>query len=226
MQGAHSVVYRVDLDGRSAVARRSGRSADSLAWEHRLLAHLARHGMRVPAPVPTLDGRLHVDGVMLSPFFDGDPPASIDDWRLIARTLRRVHELTRDWPQRPGAVSLSELTGRSVGVDVSPLPADVRDLCRRCWAPLAGRPRSVIHADPHAGNLLVDGDQVALLDWDEASVDASILDLAALPVGAADVPAWARRAADAYEVAAVWDWEPEYARRRLAQLRRDLGEAP
>ena len=42
------------------MARRSRRTAASLTWEIRLLEHLRRSGVRVPAVVPTPDGRRYV----------------------------------------------------------------------------------------------------------------------------------------------------------------------
>jgi hypothetical protein len=61
-----------------------------------------------------------------------------------------------------------------------------------------------------------------LLDWDEARVDYTCLDLAELPIEgllpAARLTA-ARRAVTAWEAASGWLLEPAYARRRLAQPR-------
>jgi hypothetical protein len=60
-----------------------------------------------------------------------------------------------------------------------------------------------------------------LLDWDEARVDATELDLAELP--GTHVPprrrAVVRAAATAWEAANGWTVEPSYARRQLALLR-------
>lgn len=70
------------------------------------------------------------------------------------------------------------------------------------------------------------GGRAGFLDWDEARVDASILDLADLPLDLSaqlgvERLARARRAADAWEAANSWLLEPEYARRRLARLEED-----
>ena len=65
-------------------------------------------------------------------------------------------------------------------------------------------------------------DGPAFIDWDECRVDASILDLADLPHAEARIDsdrlARARAAANAWEAANSWLLEPEYARRRLAEL--------
>jgi hypothetical protein len=65
-------------------------------------------------------------------------------------------------------------------------------------------------------------DGVAFIDWDEARVDASILDVVDLPFSEQAVESerllLGRRAASAWEAANAWSLEPDYARRRLAEL--------
>ena len=203
----------------------SPRPAAALAWEIRLLDYLHREGLRVPVAVPAADGRRVVDGLVLFEWLEGEPPVSPGDWVRVAETLRRLHALTPTWPQRPGFRSTRELlteeTGGDVRLDV--MPADVVQRCRDAWRPLAGEPRSVVHGDPGAANIRISRAGVGLLDWDEARVDASLLDLAALPAAAAldlgrERLASARRALDAWEAANGWVVEPAYARRRLARL--------
>jgi Ser/Thr protein kinase RdoA (MazF antagonist) len=220
--GNRNEVLEVRRGGRRLVARRSGRSAASLAWEVRLLEHLARCRIRVPAIVSTLDGRRHVDGVLVMSWLDGRPPAA-RDWPAVAGTLRRVHEVTRDWAQRPGSASTRELlvADRGGDVDLSAMPAEAVAACRRAWAALAGSLEAVVHGDPGPANVRITAAGVGLLDWDEARVDATDLDLAELP--GSDLPperlAVARAAATAWEAANGWTVEPSHARRQLALLR-------
>jgi Ser/Thr protein kinase RdoA (MazF antagonist) len=187
----------------------------------RLLDHLARHGVRVPAVVPALDGRRHVAGVLLMTWLDGHPPAT-GDWPAVAATLRRVHELTRGWRQRPGSASTRELlvAERGGDVDLAAMPAPAVAACRRAWAALAGAPEAVVHGDPGPANIRITPAGVGLLDWDESRVDATDLDLAQLP--GIDLPpdrlAVARTAVTAWEAANGWTVEPSYARRQLAIL--------
>jgi Ser/Thr protein kinase RdoA (MazF antagonist) len=108
------------------------------------------------------------------------------------------------------------------------MPVEAVAACRRAWAGLAGTPEAVVHGDPGASNIRVSEDGVGLLDWDEARVDSTDLDVAELP--SADLPpqrlALARRAATAWEAANGWTVEPSYARRQLALLqagRNDFG---
>lgn len=83
-----------------------------------------------------------------------------------------------------------------------------------------GIPKSVVHGDPSAANIRVNGKRIRLLDWDEARVDHIDLDLAALPCSdlAQDRLRKAQAALDAWEAANSWTLEPDYARRRLAAL--------
>ena len=69
-------------------------------------------------------------------------------------------------------------------------------------------------------NIRITASGVGLLDWDEARVDASDLDLAELP-GSGLPPerlTVVRAAATAWEAADGWTVEPSYARRQLALL--------
>jgi Ser/Thr protein kinase RdoA (MazF antagonist) len=203
------------------VARRSRRAAASLDWEIALLDYVAGHGLRVPVTVPALDGRRHVDGVLVQTWVDGTPPRD-RDWRAVAATLRALHTLTAGWQQRPGFASTRELltADRGGDVDLTQMPGNAVAACRRAWAALDGTPEAVVHGDPGPANIRIAGSGVGLLDWDEARVDHTDLDLAELPDP--DLPperlAAARLAATAWETANGWIVEPSYARRQLALL--------
>jgi Ser/Thr protein kinase RdoA (MazF antagonist) len=220
--GNRNEVLEVRRGHERLVARRSWRSAASLCWEVRLLEHLAERGIRVPVVVPALDGRRHVDGVLVMSWLEGRPPR-VGDWPAVAATLRRVHEATRGWPQRPGAASTRDLLTEERGgdVDLAKMPGGAVAACRRAWAGLAGSAEAVVHGDPGPANIRITPAGVGLLDWDEARVDATDLDLAELP--AAGLPphrlALVRAAATAWETANGWTVEPSYARRQLALLR-------
>ena len=77
-----------------------------------------------------------------------------------------------------------------------------------------------MHGDPNSRNILITADRVALIDWDEAHVDAPDLDLA-LPGNAAGLEA------GAYDVAAqataAWAaavcWDDDFALGQLAEVR-------
>jgi Ser/Thr protein kinase RdoA (MazF antagonist) len=219
--GNRNEVLEVRRGAERLVARRSRRSPASLSWEVRLLEQLTRCGLRVPAVVPALDGRRHVDGVIVMGWLEGRPPQA-DDWPVVAAALRRVHEVTHGWPQRPGAASTQDLLTAQRGgdVDLARMPVEAVAACRRAWAALAGSAEAVVHGDPGPTNVRISESGVGLLDWDESRVDATDLDLAELP--GADLPpdrlAVVRAAATAWETASGWLVEPSYARRQLALL--------
>ena len=219
--GNRNEVLEIRIGQRRLVARTSRRDPASLDWEITLLDHLAGHGLQVPVVVPALDGRRHIDGVVVQTWLDGTPPDD-RDWPAVAATLRAVHALTAGWPQRPGFASTRDLltTSRGGGADLAEMPASAVADCRRAWATLAGTPEAVIHGDPGPTNIRITGTGAGLLDWDEARVDHTDLDLAELP-GSHLPPerlAAARLAATAWEAASGWIIEPAYARRQLSLL--------
>jgi Ser/Thr protein kinase RdoA (MazF antagonist) len=220
--GNRNTVLEVRLGTRRLVAHQSRRPAASLDWEITLLDHLAAGGLRVPAVVPALDGRRHIDGVMVQTWLDGTPPGAAD-WPAVTAFLRRLHDATAGWPQRPGSVSSRELltTDRGGDADLSVMPADAVTDCRRAWAGLRGSPEAVVHGDPGPANIRISKAGAGLLDWDEARIDYTLLDLAELP-GSGLPPATltaAQTAVTAWEAANGWIIEPSYARTKLALLR-------
>lgn len=215
-------VWLVRLDERRAVARLGRRSDADLAWETELLRHLDREGMAVPVPIPTMEGRLFADGLVVMTYVEGRPPESEADWRRVADTLRRLHRLTEGWPQRPGWRSSLDLLHAEAGtkVDLAAMPAEAVARCRTAWARLEGRDLRVVHGDPNPGNIRMTADQVGLIDWDEAHVDVPDLDLV-LPHNAAhldeDTHDAAAQAWAAWETAVCWD--DDHAVARLAEVR-------
>ena len=220
--GVANDVWRVRVGGQLAVGRLGTRTDADLAWETRLLVHLDRAGLTVPVPIPTTDGRLFADGLVVMTHLDGGPPESPADWRRVAAALRELHRLTRGWPQRPGWRSSTDLLHADTGtkVDLGAMPAEGVARCRAAWARLTGRPTCVVHGDPNPRNVLVTADRVALIDWDESHVDVPDLDLV-LPGNAAglddDAHDIAAQAWAAWEAAVCWD--DEHAVERLAAVR-------
>ncbi|GAB3922105.1 hypothetical protein GCM10011575_14550 [Microlunatus endophyticus] len=219
-------VWTVRVRGHHAVARLGRRSDADLAWETDLLRRLDAEGMPVPTPIPTRDGRLFVDGLVVMTYLEGGPPETEADWRRVAEALRRLHALTQGWPRRPGWRSSTDLvragTGTRVDLDAMPPEGVVR--CRAAWARLIGRTTCVVHGDPNQRNIRMTADRVAMIDWDESHVDVPDLDLA-LPHNAAgldndayDIAAQARAA---WEAAVCWDpsGTDQFAVKRLAEVR-------
>jgi Ser/Thr protein kinase RdoA (MazF antagonist) len=215
-------VWSVRVSGRLAVGRLGTRSDDDLAWETNLVQYLGDQGLPVPVPVPTIDGRLFADGLVVMTFLEGDPPGTEADWRRVADTLRQLHQLTQGWPQRPGWRSSADLLQADTGtrINLGAMPSEAVARCRAAWARLSGHQSCVVHGDPNPGNVRMTADQVALIDWDEAHVDDPLLDLV-LPYNAAeldpDTHDVAAQASAAWEAAVCWD--DEYSVKRLAEVR-------
>jgi Ser/Thr protein kinase RdoA (MazF antagonist) len=221
--GVANDVWRVRLNGRLAVGRLGARSDADLAWEAGLLLHLDREGLSVPVPIPAVDGRLFADGLMVMTYMEGGPPETEADWHRVADTLRQLHRLTQGWPQRPDWRSSTDLlhADRGTRIDLAAMPPEGVARCRAAWARLAGRPTCVVHGNPgNPGNIRMNAQRVALIDWDESHVDAPELDLA-LPCNAAGLEGGALDIAS--QASAAWEaavcWGDEYAVRKLAEVR-------
>ena len=74
--GVANDVWTVRVNGHLAVSRLGVRSDADLAWETELLQRLDREGLTVPVPIPTTDGRLFADGVVVMTYVEGEPPST------------------------------------------------------------------------------------------------------------------------------------------------------
>ncbi|MBR2686636.1 MAG: phosphotransferase [Aquamicrobium sp.] len=220
--GVANDVWSVRVGGTLAVARLGSHSDADLAWEAGLLQHLDHNGMSVPVPIPTRDGKLFADGLMVMRYVEGGPPETEADWRRVAEALRHLHRLTSGWPQRPGWCSSTDLLSATTGtkVDLTAMPSEGVARCRAAWARLAGRQTAVVHGDPNPRNIRITAERVAMIDWDESHVDVPDLDLV-LPHNAAGLKGAAHdiaaQASAAWEAAVCWD--DDYSKRRLAEVR-------
>ncbi|WP_092166643.1 phosphotransferase [Bosea sp. OK403] len=220
--GVANNVWSVRVRGRLAVGRLGKRSDADLAWETELLQYLDREGLTVPVPIPTADGQLFADGLVVMTYVEGGPPQTEADWRRVADTLRRLHRLTAGWPQRPGWRSSTDLLHAETGtrINLGAMPPEGVARCRAAWARLVGRPSCVVHGDPNPRNIHMTAGRVGLIDWDESRVDVPDLDLV-LPHNAAGLDGVvhdiAAQASAAWEAAVCWD--DEFSIKRLAQVR-------
>jgi len=222
--GTRNPVLLVERAGERFVAKATRRSAEALGWLEQVHVQARDAGLVTPEAVRSRAGNLVEDGVTLERFIDGRPA----DARSLARLrtlLRGFHDATRGTTQRPGFASSAAMVERRSGGDIEldGMPHEVAEVCRAAWARLAGAPRSVVHGDLQRENILMTPEgNVALVDWDEARVDASILDEVALSIalGGRPRPGWeaAESALRAWEVASCWNLEPAYARRLAADL--------
>jgi Ser/Thr protein kinase RdoA (MazF antagonist) len=224
LDGGHrNEVWEGSIGDRPVAIRRSRRSADSLAWEIDLLRALDGQGFLVPLPIVTTDERWSHEGVVVQQWIDGREPSTVEDWRLVAGELRRLHDIGSDVSQRPDCCTIVELpsVGRSVDAALIDLPPDVRWALVEVFESFHDVPVSLIHGDPGPSNIRITDDRrVGLLDWDESRVDVVWHDLSNLGVQVLTDEDHARavRLSDAWETANAWIAEPDYARQRLAQL--------
>lgn len=220
--GVANNVWSVRVNGYLAVARLGSRSDADLAWETELLQYLDSEGLTVPLPIPTKDGRLFAEGLVVMTYVEGGPPESQADWRRVADTLRQLHRLTQGWQQRPGWRSSTDLLHAETGtrINLNAMPPEGVARCRAAWTRLVGRQTCVVHGDQNPGNIRMTRDRVGLIDWDEAHVDVPDLDLV-LPHNAAGLDELsldiASQASAAWEAAVCWD--DEFAIKRLAEVR-------
>lgn len=220
--GVANDVWSVNVNGQLAVARLGTRSDADLAWETELLQYLVREGLTVPFPIPTTDGRLFAEGLVVMTYVEGRPPESQADWLRVADTLGQLHRLTQSWPQRPGWRSSTDLLHAEVGtrINLAAMPPEGVARCRAAWARLVGKQMCVVHGDHNPSNIRMTKDRVGLIDWDEAHADVCDLDLV-LPYNAADLDDIAldiaAQASAAWEAAVCWD--DEFAIKRLAEVR-------
>ena len=147
--GVANDVWSVRANGH-LVGRLGARSDADLAWETELLQHLDREGLTVPAPIPTTDGRLFADGLVVMTYVEGGPPETEADWRRVVDMLRQLHRLTQGWPQRPGWRSSTDLLHAETGtkINLGAMPPEGVARCRAAWARFIGRQTCVVHGNP------------------------------------------------------------------------------
>ncbi len=216
--GYRNTVLLVEHDGERLVAKSTRRTPEAIAWVHDIHDVAEAVGIAVPRFVRSVSGQLVEGGVTVEHWLDGTPLVEAD-YEAAAQAVKRFHNATRGWPQRPGFASSQELLSQTQGgdVDLELMPPDLVRVCRDAWRTLAGEPLSAIHGDVNPSNMLRTPDgRIALLDWDEARCDVAAFDLVALaagrPAAPDERPPHLMRAFEAWKAAVCWQLEPEHAR--------------
>jgi hypothetical protein len=218
----------IERAGERLVAKTTRRTPGAISWLTRVHEQATAAGFIVPRFVPSQQGELVVDGVTVEQWLEGSP-ASPQERQGAVPLLRAFQGATRNWAQRPGFASSRALLQKQQGgdVDLAAMPQDLVEMCRAAWRELVFEPVSVVHGDLNVQNLLRTPEgRLALIDWDEARVDASILDEVALaPRDDMGEMRWERamRALEAWEVTVSWHIEPAYAHRLATELRTRTG---
>ena len=211
--GSRNPVFLLAQDERLWVAKATSRSESALGWLDPVQRAAEVAGFVVPRFVRTAHHTWSENGLTLEPFIEGEVPSSAA-LPSLAPLIRRMHaETATVTGQRPGFASAIDLLEQShIGdIDLSSMPEPLVERCRELWLQVAGLPRAAIHADLHSGNILHTPDgRYALLDWDEARLDATVFDTWAL-VGAPGPEE--QLILNAWEVAVSWHTEPGYAHR-------------
>ncbi|MDQ4130294.1 MAG: phosphotransferase [Actinomycetota bacterium] len=188
--------FLVHSDVGSYVLRRShpGRTVEAVAFEHALIGYLSRRGFPTP-PLRTMIGGasfLALDDELyrVTAFVPGERCRAGEDLRACARTLALYHRLVAGYglPPRPGFVPIRDelAAGRSLLPPASSslpgwIPALQAVLTATCARLTEAEPPPTVvaHASCRRESFVLrDGHVVAMLDYDNAHVDARTLDLA------------------------------------------------
>ena len=200
-------VYRVDHDGQTYALRlhRPGyRTAAELISELQWCAHLADQNLHVPRPVADTDGHflfpIGDTHASLLTWLSGTPigegTAIAGDSEAVAHRvgeeMARLHDITDQW-QPPQGFTRPDWTCDAL-IGEAPLWGDFRahpdlaqkDLTLLQEAVTATREdidllaidTGLIHADLLAENLMVDGDRIGLLDFDDSAIGYRAFELA------------------------------------------------
>ena len=191
-------VHRPDYHTRDEIA-------SELAW---IAALQAEGDIAAPAPIPRLDGSLiadvdddgHTRHVVAFEFVPGKEPAPEDDlvpwFRELGAIHARLHDHAEAWERPPGFVR--KLWNFETTLGSRPLWGDWRAglglddagraLLERTCAVLEARLArygesrdrfGLVHADLRLANLLVDGDRLSLIDFDDCGFSWFLYDFAA-----------------------------------------------
>lgn len=180
-------VYRVEAGGEAFVLKVTAADEPLEPWQQRAAIQRAAAEAGVAPPLVHVDPerravvtRLLVDRSF--PALLGTPATRAAAVTLLGTTLRRVHDLPVSAPA--GARDPRELLA-SIGALLPPgfVPAFARAAIERVEAEAPSGDAVVLsHNDVNPTNLLYDGDQLRLLDWDVAGPNHPYYDLAAAAV--------------------------------------------
>jgi aminoglycoside phosphotransferase (APT) family kinase protein len=183
-------VYRVEAAGQAFVLKISGEAEPLAGWRRKLhIQQLAANAGLAPRVIHGDEARRAVVSAFVVdrsfPAFYRNPRTHEAALAQLGRTVRRVHEL----PLPPDADSKDPrelLTAIWSGLVASfALPTFVGDAVRRVLteeAPACERALVLSHNDVNPSNLVYDGEDLLLLDWETAGPNEPFYDLAALSV--------------------------------------------
>jgi aminoglycoside phosphotransferase (APT) family kinase protein len=185
-------VYRVDAGEHAFVLKVSDASQPLSEWRRTLhIRELAASAGLAPRIVHVDEARRAILSVFVVDrsfrMFYRDPSTHDDALTLLGRTLRRVHEL----PLPPDADTEARTAHgflRAIWSGLRPgfsVPPFVGEAVRQVLAeepPDSRRAPVLSHNDVNPTNLVYDGEQLLLLDWETAGPNDPLYDLAAISV--------------------------------------------
>ncbi|UUV08120.1 phosphotransferase enzyme family protein [Ruegeria sp. YS9] len=188
--------------------RKGLRTDAELRSELQWMAVLGKNGVRVPTPVPAADGRyLHlVDGIQVDMlnWLPGRPLGATGSaleqrdrtgvFHTIGREMARLHDISDQWTRphdftrwswdRGGLLGDTPLWGRfwenpTLGKTDRALFLAFRDIADRDLRRVENQlDYGLIHADLVRENVMVDGDKLWLIDFDDAGFGFRLFDIA------------------------------------------------
>jgi aminoglycoside phosphotransferase (APT) family kinase protein len=183
-------VFRVEAAGQAYVLKVSGQDEPLADWRRRFqVQKLAARAGLAPQVVHVDEDRRAIlsafAGDQSFPALYGDPRTREAAVALLGRTLRRVHDLPLPPglpPSDPRKALAASWAGLPKGFAV---PSFVRDAVERVRTeppPPADRAPVLSHNDVNPSNLLYDGENLLLVDWDHAGPNDPYFDLASIAV--------------------------------------------
>lgn len=102
--------------------------------------------------------------------------------KIAARAVAEFHRLDVEAPLRPYAEEMARLreAQQRIASARPDLADEVRDMVRTVSSGLENAPSSLIHGDLKPDHMLIDGDRVALIDFDLAAAADPVVDIAHL----------------------------------------------
>ena len=183
-------VYRVEAPGRTFVLKVSSEDAPLAEWSRTVhIQQLAGNAGLTPRVIHVDETRRAVVSDFVVdrsfPAFFMDPRTREAALALLGRTLRRLHEL----PLPPetelkDAREFLVATWSELATNIA-LPAFVGEAVQRVLAeeaPASERALVLSHNDVNPSNLVYDGENLLLVDWETAGLNDPFYDLAAISV--------------------------------------------
>jgi thiamine kinase-like enzyme len=220
-------VHRVEAAGQSFVLKISSKDEPLARWHQKVhIQQLAANAGLSPRVIHTDEARRAVVSAFVVdrsfPAFYLNPTTRETALGQLGRTLRRVHDL----PLSPDATARNPrefLADLWSGLEDFALPAFVGDAARRVLnedAPARDRALVLSHNDVNPSNIVYDGENLLLLDWETAGPNDPFYDLAGISVFARMDDDTCQRMLAAYDGAPVSSLPARFAynRRLVAAL--------